>query len=89
MWPIRSLAWISALTASSQAKKSCFDVRMGIWVTLGKVLERVGEGEERREVREEEREDGCGGGYAGGSGGGGKRVVGKPDRGSEGGRGKD
>ena len=62
---------------------------MGIWVTLGKVLERVGEGEERREVREEECEDGCGGGYAGGAGGGGKRVVGKPDRGSEGGRGKD
>lgn len=36
------------LTPSSQAKKSCFDVRIGIYVTVGRVLEEkeeTGEGE--------------------------------------------
>lgn len=27
------------MTPSSQAKKSCFEVRIEIWVTVGKVLE--------------------------------------------------
>jgi hypothetical protein len=53
IWPIRPLAQISALTASSQAGKSDLEVRIGIWETVGKFLEfeepedGVGEGEER------------------------------------------
>jgi hypothetical protein len=34
------LARISAWTPSSQGKKSFFEVRTGIWVTVGKVLGR-------------------------------------------------
>jgi hypothetical protein len=43
------LARISELTPSSQAKKSLFEVRIGICVTVGRVLEaeeRTGDGEE-------------------------------------------
>ena len=47
--PIKPLARMSAWTPSSQGKKSCFEVKTGICVTVGRVLERVGregEGEE-------------------------------------------
>ena len=47
MWPKRLLARISEVTPSSQAKKSSFEVRMVICVTVGNVLEEVaGAGEE-------------------------------------------
>ena len=46
MWPSKLLARISELTLSSQAKKSFFEVRIKIWVTVGRVfeVETVGEG---------------------------------------------
>ena len=46
MWPSKLLARISELTPSSQAKKSFFEVRIGIWVTVGRVfeVETIGEG---------------------------------------------
>jgi hypothetical protein len=57
MCPISPLACIREFTASSQAKKSCFEVRTGTCVTLGKVFERAGRDEDGEE--EEERRIGC------------------------------
>ena len=54
MWPMRPLARISACTPSSQGKKSFFEVRTGMWVTVGKVLEE----ETIAEKGEEEKEEG-------------------------------
>ena len=39
MCPMRPLARIRACTPSSQRKKSLFELRTVIWVTVGKVLE--------------------------------------------------
>jgi hypothetical protein len=54
MWPNRLLARISEVTPSSQAKKSSFEVRMVICVTVGNVLE-----EEVTGVCEEEGKGAC------------------------------
>lgn len=61
IWPSKLLARIREFTPSSQAKKSCFELRIVMWVTVGKVLEGEGGVDERI---------GTGGiGYKGGTGG--------------------